>query len=81
MAKKVTITEISFPKLDEQLRELARVDWEKFCLLTQIDKLQIWVCNERAKGRSIRQIARMQKLSRSVVETRSKKCPNCPDSK
>ena len=81
MAKKATITEISFPKLDEQLQELARVDWEKFCLLTQIDRVQIFVCSERAKGKSIRQIAQNAKLSRSVVETRSKKCPNCPDSK
>lgn len=81
MSNKITVTEVSFPALDEQLRELALLDWPKFLLLTQIDRLQIFVCSERARGKSIRQIAQRAKVSKKVIETRCKKCPNASISK
>ncbi len=81
MARKIIQHEITFPKLDEQLRQLALTDFEKFKRLTQIDMLQIFICEERAKGKTIRQIAQYAKVTRSVVETRCKKCPNCSDRK
>lgn len=76
---KITVTEITFPELDKQLQELASVNWEKFCLLTGIDRVQVVVCAEQEKGKSLQQIANKLKtagypISRQAVGDRCRKC-------
>jgi hypothetical protein len=79
-----TVTEITFPELDKQLQELASVNWEKFVKLTGIDRVQVVICAEREKGRSLQQIANKLKkaghpISRQAVGGRCKKCKPKPD--
>lgn len=71
---KVTVEEITFPDLDKQLQNLAVLDFEKFCKLTAIDKVQVFICMEHQKGKSLQQIANRTKLSKTSVHNRCKKC-------
>ncbi|KAA5532654.1 hypothetical protein F0919_17895 [Taibaiella lutea] len=74
MRRKVTVTTITFPDLKEQLRELALLDMDKFLKLTGVDMVQVVVCSERAKKKSLQQIANKVKLSKSTVQSRCRKC-------
>lgn len=74
MRRKVTVTTLSFPDLKDQLQELALLDWDKFLKLTGVDVVQVVICNEKAKKKSLQQIANKVKLSKGAVQNRCKKC-------
>lgn len=68
-------------KIDKMLKELALTDWDEFLLVTGLDKVQITICVERKRKKSIRQIAQKTGLPKSTVSDKCKKCPNLSDGK
>lgn len=66
-------------KIDALLRELALTDWEEFMRVSGVDRLQVTICIERKKKKSIRQIANKTGLPKSTVEYKCKKCPTPSD--
>lgn len=63
------------PTIDAKLRELAILDFDKFCQIAGVDKVQATICLERQKGRSLQAIAQRMNMPKSTVESRCKKCP------
>jgi hypothetical protein len=61
-------------RLDDTLLEMALTRFEDFCKLTNIDKVQAFVCLEKRKGKSLRQIGNSLGLSKTAIENRCKKC-------
>lgn len=71
----VVISDIKFDDLDTKLQEVAVKDFSLFCEITGVDKTQAYTCLEKAKGKSIRQIANKLRISKGQAESRCKKCP------
>lgn len=65
----------SNPILDAKLRELAVLDFDRFCQIAGVDKVQAVICLERMKGRSLQAIAHKMQMPKSTIESRCKKCP------
>lgn len=63
------------PGIDAKLRELAVLDFDKFCQIAGVDKVQAAICMERQKGRSLQAIAHKMNMPKSTVDARCKKCP------
>jgi hypothetical protein len=64
-----------FTELDRQLQELAATDWPTFVELVGEDiVIAAKVCILRAKGKSLAQISKKLSLTKSMAETRCKKC-------
>ena len=63
------------PILDAKLRELAVLDFDRFCQIAGVDKVQAAICLERTKGRSLQAIAHKMQMPKSTIESRCKKCP------
>ena len=61
-------------KLDEKLKELAKKNFDLFCIITSVDKIQAFVCMENQEGKSYGQIAQVLGISREAVFQRCKKC-------
>jgi len=74
MRKKLVLETTKISDLDKQLQELAVLDFQKFCRITNIDKVQVFICLERKKGRSMQYIANKAKMAKSTVINRCKKC-------
>lgn len=60
--------------LNQQLQELALLDFEYFCQLVGVDKKQAYICLERSKGKSLAQIGQKTGMSKQAVSQRAKKC-------
>lgn len=61
-------------ELEKHLQELAVTDWNKFIELTGIDTVQVSICLQRKKGKSMRQIAQKTGMPVGTVQRRCKKC-------
>ncbi len=68
-----------FDNLDRRLQELALLNFNYFCTLTEVNKEKAIVCFEVSKGKSFRQIANKLHISKSMVFKISKKCPPLVD--
>lgn len=60
--------------VEKFLQELAVTDWNKFVQITGLDTLQVSICQQRKKGKSIRQIARKTGMPPASIQSRCKKC-------
>lgn len=47
---------------------------EKYCRLVQPDLVQVFICSERAKGLSLKQIAIKLKVSHPAIQKKAKRC-------
>ena len=66
-----------FTQLDQDLQQLASVDWVAFVNLVGDDAiLAAKVCLLKSRGKSIKQVTNKLSITKSQVETRCKKCPN-----
>lgn len=65
--------------LDKKLIKLAADNFDEFCLIAGVDKTQAFVCIERKKGKSIRQIQISSGIPRSTIGDICKKCPSISD--
>ena len=64
-----------FTELDNELRDLAILDWAAFVQLIGDDAITTAkVCKLKLKGKSLNQIASRVRLTKSQVETRCKRC-------
>lgn len=70
----MALSDINLEKLDKRLQELAGRNFNEFCIVTGIDKLQVFICLERKDGMSYGQIARFTGISRDSVIKKCKKC-------
>lgn len=70
---------LGFDDIDKRLQELALLNFNYFCTLTEVNKEKVVVCFERSKGKSFRQIANKLHISKSMVFKISKKCPPLVD--
>ncbi len=82
--KKIIVSTIIFPDLEKQLQELATLDFQKFLQLAKVDTLQIYVCMEKQKGKTLQQIVNAAKhkgleISKTTVHDRCKKCSDNPN--
>jgi len=64
-------------ELDKKLVELAVTNFEEFCLIASVDKIQAYVCIEKSKGKSSGTIAITLGVSPQAVDKRYKKCLPC----
>lgn len=72
---------ITFDDLDKRLQELALINFEYFCVLTEVNKRKAFVCIEKAGGKSLQQIANKLHIPKSTIRDIVKKCAEKPHSK
>ncbi len=75
---------LATPGLKEQLRELALLDFDALLEILAVDDVQVFICAESAKDKSVQQITNRLKaygvkMGRSTVGERCQKCPEKPD--
>ena len=70
----MAISKDKLKELDKKLIDIALVDFEKFSKIARVDKVQAYVCIERANGKSYAQIATVLDIKRESVFDRAKKC-------
>lgn len=75
----MSLSKIKLIELDKKLIKLAADNFDEFCLITAVDKVQAFICIERKKGKSIRQINISSGIPRSTIGDICKKCPNISD--
>ena len=73
------LSDTDLHELDRRIQEMCLLDFENFCRLAGVDKEQVFVCFEIAKGKSIRQVSIKMRLPKSTVHLISKKCPENMD--
>lgn len=60
--------------LDKELQELALLNFEKFCIISGVDKRQALICIYREKGLSLKQISLKLGVPRTTVQDTCIKC-------
>lgn len=60
--------------LDKELQELALLNFEKFCVISGVDKKQALICIYREKGLSLKQISIALGIPRTTVQDTCIKC-------
>jgi hypothetical protein len=68
------ITSITKTVRRQEWQQLALTDFELFCRYAQVDKLQLYICTERRKGKSYGTLALQTGISRQAVAQRCKRC-------
>lgn len=79
--RKVELSGIDMNELDRKIQELALLDFEAFCKMAGVNKVQAFVCFEIAKGKSLQQVGIKLKIGKSTIHLISKKCPQNMDGK
>ena len=70
----MALSENNLRKLDIRLQELAKSNFDSFCQMTGVDKIQAYVCLEKSRGRTDGSIANSLGITRQAVSARNKKC-------
>lgn len=70
----MALSENKLKELDEKLLKLTVDNFERFCIITGVDKIRAYICLEKQKGKSFGEIAQILGISKQAVAQRCKKC-------
>jgi len=64
----MAVSELKLKELDRKLQELALTNWQEFTKIIQLDREKLYICIQRSKGKTLRQIANELKVTKKKVE-------------
>ena len=70
----MALSDNKIAKLDKILIELSTKNFEEFCIIAGVDKVQAYVCLERKAGKSFGEIGQSIGLTKQAIQQRCKKC-------